>query len=782
MRGTVRDVRTSVFLALAFAPILGVLAVAVSWFGSANDRLASLDLEVERMRTADSQEGNRNQLAGALHLYQIAALADPPAPAIEAAAAVQAGLTLPESRAASLDDVVGPLTGAVAETVEADTASFRTYVLERLRAHEVRQPVSEELFSIEATVNTGLHSGSLATLFVQQDRLGESANGFRAVTEFDFHFDEDLRTVLHALSVGEAVEPTDLESTTPARALQWSPEERTWAIDVLTLSDESLRQVTAGVLAEGPVSEAFVALAESSNVAERNQALIALLAVDRQINAAVEMGLARIEAHYADEEAAIRAERSRNVGVLIISLLLGFGLMAASRVELRRRRAVEAAHAQALNVMSEKAYRDQLTGLWNRRWVDEAVTQELAGLADHEAMSFVYLDLDRFKGINDVWGHECGDDVLRNVGRQLRGWAADHPGWEIARFGGDEFVAIVSTELSQGSGVVEELLASIAALRTANDRGQVPLQVQASAGVATGRRGIGAADLVLRADSALSTVKQTRPGTVHYYDRNVSRTGELLPAMPSALDGDEFLVHLQPIVDLLENRIAHVEALARWVRPDGSVVSPGDFVPLAETYGLADRLTAAIVRDVTRVRRDLPTLPRVWINVSPVELTNYDFARRFLDYLGERGLDPNLVGIEVTESAAIRNVAHVSAVLGELRDAGTLIAIDDFGAGYTPLGHLRTLPIDVIKVDRALISHIDSDPVNQEIVAGIYRLARHLDCDVVAEGVERPEELAWLRSTGVRYVQGYLLARPSLPQDLDLELALSPGEVLVSVS
>jgi diguanylate cyclase (GGDEF)-like protein len=769
-RGVAVDLRSWAFLALAVIPIVGALIAGILWIQSTSLEIEALDAEVERMRVAATQETNRNSLSSALHAFEIAALPDPPPQIVAAANSVRDGLPLEASPVEQLAELVSPVGRVVPDTTVEDTEDFRQAVLEALARHEVGQPLSDELREIERTVNGGLSNGSLVSLLVQQGRLASSGNYLRAVFDFENDFDADVRTVLDGLTAGERVAATSLRTTSLARPLRWEPSERNWVLHAERLRGQSLERIASGAMAPGPAADAFIALEQSETLAERNEALLQVLATDRQIAAAAAAALKAVEERYDQERNTLVATGIRNTVLLAVLLLVGLALVVMSLLEVRRRGEAERAHAEALASLSDKAYRDQLTGLWNRRWIDENLGAMLASLGPDDGASLVYLDLDGFKNVNDVWGHDCGDRVLRTLGDRLRQWSDDNRGWELARFGGDEFVAVVGYGIDPGSGIVNELLQALAELEIENERSAVPLRVQASAGVALGSQATKAADLILRADDALSHAKQARRGGAHFYNPTSSRAGELLPGMPAALANDEFRVHLQPIVDLRDFEVAHVEALARWYRPDGSVVSPADFVPLVESYGLADRLTNAVLRDIVRFRSSTPQMPRIWINISPFELAAEDFAARFLRQFGDSSLDLHSIGVEVTESAAIRNVEHVSAVLAQLQAAGIKVAIDDFGAGYTPLGHVRTLPIDVIKIDRQLISHVDSDPINQEIVEGIYRFSRRMGCDVVAEGVERREEIVWLRSCGIRYAQGFLLGRPAPPDDLDLDL------------
>ena len=218
--------------------------------------------------------------------------------------------------------------------------------------------------------------------------------------------------------------------------------------------------------------------------------------------------------------------------------------------------------------------------------------------------------------------------------------------------------------------------------------------------------------------------------------------------------------------------LSHFEALARWQRSDGSFVSPAEFVPLLESFGLASGLTDATMEQIALLLA-LPGVPQnvdVFMNVSPRELEISTFATRILELVKTHRLDPSRIGIEITETAAIRDPLLLGAHLRTLREAGMKVAIDDFGSGYSPLGLLFDLPIDIVKIDRSMISNIDEDSARSAIVAGIISGLSEHGISIVAEGVEREEELDWLRSAGVDYVQGFLTGRPTPREELSVFL------------
>jgi len=727
--------------------------MAAVWITGANEREAALDRELDRVLAATNMETNRNVFAGAVHVLQAAALPNQQAiPKSQAEQTAQA-FDFPLPAVDNLPDLTTNTVGGGATTSSReDTERLMAAVAAQLAEHIVGHDVGPTLLQLEQNVNVGLQKAGLVALLTQQQRLGGSTNYLRALIEYEMDFDADFRHVLNANLVGKSIDTRMLLVATPLRPLQWSTEHQTWTFQPVAVSHAQTRQLPAS-----PATQAFQALADASTTAARDQAILQLLDVDTQIEQALATARDGVIDDYHAKDKAMRFEHWRNFAIFAGVFVFGIILLLIARKEQRCRRYSEAAHANALAEMEQKAYHDQLTGLHNRYWLDEHLSQKLNLLPLNRKLGLVYLDLDGFKGVNDVWGHDSGDDVLRNVSQQLKQWSRAHPEWEFVRFGGDEFLGITTFRGEPDAEEVKRLLHAIANVETTNSKGHAPLRVNASAGVAVARPGGKADDLLLRADTALALAKQRQRGTVQFYSDAGSRVSELLPLIPHALEDDQFRVHLQPIVDLQHDRVAFAEALVRWHRPDGSVVDPSEFVPFTETYGLADGLTAAVVRDVGRVGEQNPYLPWVWINVSPVELTGRNFAERFLEHLAVGNLEPRNIGIEITETAAIANVEQVAHTLGLLRDAGVLVVIDDFGAGYTPLGHLRTLPADIIKIDGGLIAGIDQDPVNQAIVRGFYESAHGLGCDVVAEGIERIEELQWVIESGIRYGQGFLL-------------------------
>jgi len=499
--------------------------------------------------------------------------------------------------------------------------------------------------------------------------------------------------------------------------------------------------------------------------AQRSEFFLALQAISDDVEADVDIAYRALRANADETLTGLAQERLITSWVSSVMAVLGLALASLTISEVRRRRRVESAHSNALQQLGEKADRDPTTGVWNRRRLESSVSRmfdESPG-SDHTIV-LAYLDLDHFKAINDVWGHGTGDFVLRRVTEQLFGFSYGDIAFELCRFGGDEFVLFAQTRpqtLEWLEGLGEAIITAVGSEMDFNGRRH---EVGVSVGIATSTGESTLDSLLLEADSSLILAKQER-GTAVVYDRDVSRTGELVHALPAALASGEIVTHIQPVVDVASGEVIHVEALARWFRSSGEAVSPAVFIPLVESYGLAEKLTETVLGCVQQLISDpaTPRSVRVWVNVSPRELDVANFSERFVAMLRHLDVSPHQIGVEITETAAVRDPVRLAVELRRLREVGICVAIDDFGSGYSPLGYLRDLPVDTVKIDRSLIAYIDDDIANQHIVIGIVGLVHELGMKIVAEGVERPEEQQWLVAHGVSRVQGFLFDKPMCP-------------------
>jgi len=412
------------------------------------------------------------------------------------------------------------------------------------------------------------------------------------------------------------------------------------------------------------------------------------------------------------------------------------------------------------------AFHDGLTGLANRALFRDRVGHALElHRRDRRPLAVLFCDLDDFKVINDTTGHAGGDELLVRVAERLRG--ALRAGDTLARLGGDEF-AVLLEDGSDPLGVAQKL---VEALRAPFALLGVPTSVQVSVGVtavAADAPTPTTDELLAQADTAMYAAKRGGKDALRVFEPGMALAevadSELARALEQAvLDGDITLVY-QPIVALPGGEVTGVEALARWTRA-GVVIPPSAFIPVAERTGLIEPLTAELL-DVLCAqtarwcrelgRRDL----RVGLNLSPSTVVDREFPRLVATTLARHGLTGRSLALEVTESALLSDPQAARVVCGELREMGVHLALDDFGVGYSSLAHLHALPLDSLKVDRAFVDLVDLDEDQRRFTRAVLRLGEDLGLEVIAEGVERPQQLAQLQEMGCRFVQGFLLSRP----------------------
>jgi diguanylate cyclase (GGDEF)-like protein len=433
----------------------------------------------------------------------------------------------------------------------------------------------------------------------------------------------------------------------------------------------------------------------------------------------------------------------------------------------------------------DMASQDHLTGLSNRRMFMELASSHLSrNKRSRQYSALLFIDLDRFKLINDTLGHHIGDLLLQTVASRLRALLRESD--IVSRFGGDEFVLMLTGLEKEEDivGLAQKVVESIA-MPCHNLAGH-NLQVLPSIGIAMfPRDGQDLDTLIHNADLAMYQSKQSKTGSYTFFDPSLN-TGnvihfELEQRFSSAIQNDEFVLHFQPKVELEGYRIAGLEALVRWQHPEKGLVFPGDFIPLAENTGhiieLGKWVINAACRQIAAWKlQNIPTV-RVAVNVSAQQLrdgTLIDHLNRCLD---EHGLDHEALEIEITESSLMENFDAAGNILKRIMETGVQIALDDFGNGFSSLGYIKSLPIDTIKIDRAFITDIRNSPNDAIIVTSTITLAHNLGKRVVAEGVETREQLVHLKTAGCDEVQGYYFSRP-LPADkiqkLLLETTLTP--------
>ena len=411
---------------------------------------------------------------------------------------------------------------------------------------------------------------------------------------------------------------------------------------------------------------------------------------------------------------------------------------------------------------------DPLTGLANRRLFLErlGVTHRHASEGNGGLFGVLFVDLDDFKPINDVFGHETGDVALATVAQRLRRFE-DLP-VTVARFGGDEFGVLV--EDASGTDTILELAEQIAAalnspMLLAGER----VTLRASIGVALADGHSTPTDLLRNADLAMYTAKRDNKGGYALYEAEMharaSKRLQLRSQLEVALERQEFELHFQPVVALDDQRIIGAEALVRWRQPDHGLIGPNHFIPLCEQTGMIVPLGSWVLREACshgalwqqcHPQRERMSLS---VNISPRQLLEPGFVDELDAILKDTGFENASLVLEITETVFIEDVAAVTERLEAVRSLGVRIALDDFGTGFSSLGYLARLPIDVLKLDRSFVSELSS-PNESALFQGIVMLAHSLELIAVAEGVETTEQLAVLRDAGCERGQGYLFAKP----------------------
>ncbi|HVW32364.1 MAG TPA: EAL domain-containing protein, partial [Acidimicrobiia bacterium] len=414
-----------------------------------------------------------------------------------------------------------------------------------------------------------------------------------------------------------------------------------------------------------------------------------------------------------------------------------------------------------------QALHDPLTGLPNRALLADRLNQAVARRARHGgAVLVAFMDLDRFKVINDSKGHPAGDALLVALARRLE--TTLRAGDTVARFGGDEFVVV--SEGADGPGEAKAIAERLAAaLKEPFAVAGEEIRITGSVGVAVGRGGESGDDLIRNADAAMYEAKEReRGGWALYRDRIHSGVMSRLETeceLHRALEQEAFQVHYQPKYSLASADVVGVEALVRWLHPTRGLVSPADFIPICEETGLILPLGDWVLGEAARQSQSWRVNDglhiAVSVNLSARQLMQPDLTRRVEAVLTRTGLDPADLCLEITEGTLLVDMTAAVRHLTALRGLGVRVSIDDFGTGYSSLAYLRTLPLDELKIDRSFVTSVADDPAAAAIVASVVSLGHALGLVVVAEGAETAEQLAALRELGCDLAQGYHLGRPA---------------------
>lgn len=420
------------------------------------------------------------------------------------------------------------------------------------------------------------------------------------------------------------------------------------------------------------------------------------------------------------------------------------------------------------------AHFDELSGLPNRLLFRQLLEQGLRDASrDKKPLAVMFIDLDRFKLINDTLGHDIGDEVLRQVTARLRKSLRESD--IIARFGGDEFAAMMRD--------IEDADAARAAAKRALSAVDQPYaldgeeyHISASIGISMYPGDSADATALLRnAELAMYRAKDQGKNNFQFHSPQMNaRSFEYVVLerfLRRAIEQDEFLLHYQPQIEVSTGRLVGAEALLRWNHPGMGMMQPAKFIPLAEETGLIipigrivlTRACIAAKRWQDAGARDF----RIAVNLSPRQFAQNGLSAEVINILDDTGLSPECLELEITESMVMDNPERAAAILQELRDAGIKLAIDDFGTGYSSLGYLKRFPVDTLKIDRSFIKDVPADQDDVAITHAVIAMGRSLRLSVVAEGVETVEQVDFLRAHNCDLMQGYLISRPLSVEDTD---------------
>jgi diguanylate cyclase (GGDEF)-like protein len=425
--------------------------------------------------------------------------------------------------------------------------------------------------------------------------------------------------------------------------------------------------------------------------------------------------------------------------------------------------------------IAHMAHYDALTDLPNRVLFHQELEQALKRVGRGEKLAVLYIDIDEFKSVNDTLGHSVGDDLLKGVADRLRGCLRETD--LVARLGGDEF-AIIQTALTQPSDATELVMRVYEAIRAPFECAGHLLTTDASIGIALAPEdGANLDQLLKSADLAMYGAKADGRRTYRFFkpgmDAHVRALRALELDLRQAITDEGFELHYQPLVNVRDNKVTGCEALLRWRHPTLGMISPAEFIPVAEDTGLINQLGEWVLNKACAEAATWPGDIKVAVNVSPVQFRSQAFALKVAAALAASGLAASRLELEITEAVLIRDDEAALAMLHQLREIGVRIALDDFGTGYSSLSYLQRFPFDKIKIDRSFIRGIAEPAGAAYIVQAVVNIAEARNMTTTAEGVETEQELQMLRDLGCTEMQGYLFS-PALPVADIAELLLSP--------
>lgn len=427
---------------------------------------------------------------------------------------------------------------------------------------------------------------------------------------------------------------------------------------------------------------------------------------------------------------------------------------------------------QSEETIHHLAYHDALTDLPNRRMYVQQLSKEMMQAKRFQSnLAVLFLDLDRFKDVNDSFGHDVGDMLLIEASKRLQ--ACLKPGDVVARLGGDEFT-IMQNQLqdrNEATALAEQIMNQLQ--RPFELDGHV-FNVSCSIGIALyPQDGDNPEDLLKRADTALYTVKSRGKNGYDFFDPTMeAKSLERIlmeNEMRKAIEQEQFQIYYQPKIDIATSAMTGMEALVRWVHPELGIIPPNRFIPIAEETGMILALGEWILKQAckqNKIWHDQGYTLKVSVNLSARQIYQKDLVEMIKDILRETNLSPDWLELEITESIFVK-MEEATAVLQQIRDIGIQISIDDFGTGYSSFSYIKSLPVDTIKIDASFIRDIHHNQESQAIVKAIVTIAQSLNMNVIAEGIELYDQVAALKENGCDHGQGYLFSKPLPTDDFD---------------
>ncbi len=545
---------------------------------------------------------------------------------------------------------------------------------------------------------------------------------------------EKERALVTLNSIGDAVLCTDISGN----------------ITYLNLVAESMTGWPREEAIGKPLAEVFQIIDGATRLPAQDPMEMAV-AQNRTVGLAVDCVLIRrdaFESAIEDSAAPIHDRAGRVIGAVIV-----FHDVSAARAMSQQ--------------MTHSAQHDVLTNLPNRMLLHDRISQSISlARRQHRPLAVLFLDLDRFKYINDSLGHAVGDQLLQSIAKRFL--ASVRNSDTVSRQGGDEFVILLS-EISHPEDAATSARKILLSLNAPHSIEGHDLDIAGSIGISIyPGDGEDAETLIKNADTAMYHAKESGRNNFQFFKPEMNRQAverqSLEGSLRHAVERGEFLLHYQPKINLFTGQITGAEALIRWQHPERGLVSPAQFVPIAEDCGLILPIGRWVLREACKQAREwqcagLP-FKRVSVNVSATEFRAKTFLEDVGTTLRESGLEARYLDLELTEGVLMQNAKSTASVLQELKSMGVHLAVDDFGTGYSSLSYLRQFPIDVLKIDQSFVRQISDDPNDSAIVRAIIDMGKNLKKRVIAEGIETQEQLALLQSWHCAEGQGYLFSRP----------------------